>query len=198
MNIYIVRHSETDLNLSGVYYGSTDCDINSKGISQAKNLSRFFLKKDIDLIISSDLKRAYNTAKIIRGNRNIDIIKEKGLREIDFGDWENKTYNYIKENDKENYNKWCENWLDMTFPNGESYKGFYKRVGETFNNIIEKYENLENILIVGHNGSLVSLLCNALGFSEGDFWRFKIEQNTYTMVSIHNKYAVLEKYNCDI
>lgn len=198
MNIYMVRHGQTDLNIKRVYYGSTDCDINEIGISQAENLRDFFENIDIDLIISSDLKRAYHTAEIIKGNRNINIIKEKGFREINFGDWENRTFKDIMENDPQNYKIWTQNWFDIKFPNGESYMEFANRIEKSFFNLIKEYSDLKNILIVSHNGTLSSLLCSALEVSQKNFWRFKIEQGTYTMISVNDGYAVLEKYNCDI
>ena len=103
MNIYMVRHGQTEMNVKRVYYGSTDCDINSTGVLQAEKLSEFFKNIDLDIIISSDLKRAYHTAQIIKGDRNIDIVKDERLREINFGDWENRTFSDIRENDPENY-----------------------------------------------------------------------------------------------
>ena len=198
MNIYMVRHGQTDLNVKRVYYGSTDCDINKTGILQAENLRNFFENIDVDLIISSDLKRAYHTAEIIKGNRNIDIVKEKGLREINFGDWENRTFKDIMENDPQNYKIWTENWLDIKFPNGESYMEFANRIENAFFNILEKYNNLKNILIVSHNGTLCSLLCSALDIGQKSFWHLKIEHGTYTMISVNDNYAVLEKYNSHI
>ncbi len=198
MNIYMVRHGQTEMNVKRVYYGSTDCDINSTGVLQAEKLSEFFKNIDLDIIISSDLKRAYHTAQIIKGDRNIDIVKDERLREINFGDWENRTFIDIRENDPENYKIWTKNWLDIKFPNGESYMEFASRIEKAFFDIIEKYKNYNNILITSHNGTLSSLLCTAIDAGQKNFWRFKIEHGTYTMISVNDGYAILEKYNCNI
>ena len=195
MNIYIVRHSETNLNKESIYYGKTDCNINKTGISQSKKLQNFFENINIDYIISSNLKRAIQTAEIIRGEKNIKIIKNRNLQEIDFGNWENKNIEDIIKNDKENYDKLLSDWINFKFPNGESYNDFYIRIENTFKYIKNNFNN-SNILIISHNGVLRCLLCIALQIDKKNFWRFNFEQGTYTLLNIVDNYSILKKYNC--
>ena len=67
MRIYLVRHGETVLNCRKCYYGFTDASLNENGIKQAESLRSFFSAMDFDYIISSPLKRAADTARIVTG-----------------------------------------------------------------------------------------------------------------------------------
>ena len=65
MKIYVVRHGQTNWNVKGKIQGKSDIELNEKGIEQAKELKELIKNYDINLIISSPLKRAKQTAEII-------------------------------------------------------------------------------------------------------------------------------------
>ena len=87
MILYLVRHGETTTNKDGLIQGQRDVELSDKGISDAKELKDLVSKLDIDVVISSPLKRAIDTAKIITDNKypiNIDdriIERDWGLLE---------------------------------------------------------------------------------------------------------------------
>ena len=93
--IYLVRHGETEWNYTGKYQGQTDVPLNERGILQAQQCSLAMNEITFDKVICSDLSRAYITAKMIVGSRHVDIVKDKRLREINFGAWEALTYKEI-------------------------------------------------------------------------------------------------------
>ena len=194
MKLYLVRHGETNLNLDGVYYGWTDCDINKKGIEQATYAARYFKKIPIDVVISSDLFRAKHTAQIIAKEKELSVLEEKSFREIHFGDWENKHFKFIEKNDTENWKTWCNDWENTSFPNGESFQKFYKRVTNGLYNLIEQYKN-KTVLLVSHNGALSVILCELTGAGQQNFWKFKVLQEAYSFISIENGNIVIEKIN---
>ena len=104
MKIYFVRHGETDMNARNMFYGWYDADINEKGIAQAEELRAAFEAIHIDAIYSSDLKRAYHTAEIIANGREIQPVPE--IRELYYGDWENRTWEEMSEADLEEWHGW--------------------------------------------------------------------------------------------
>ena len=87
MILYLVRHGETVTNKSGLIQGQRDVELSDKGIEDAKELKEIISSLDIDVVISSPLKRAIDTAKIITDNKypiNIDdriIERDWGLIE---------------------------------------------------------------------------------------------------------------------
>ncbi|MBO4911366.1 MAG: histidine phosphatase family protein [Butyrivibrio sp.] len=85
MKIYLVRHGETEWNKKGLLQGREDIPLNDHGREQAKVLAEFFKDKPIDLIISSPLVRAHETAKIISNTAGAEIVTDDKLIEKDYG-----------------------------------------------------------------------------------------------------------------
>src|SRR5512145_1907871 len=84
--ICIIRHGETDWNSSGRLQGCEDIELNELGRLQAARLAAYLSKQKWDVIISSPLKRAYETARIIASHLSLPEIEQmEGLRERDYG-----------------------------------------------------------------------------------------------------------------
>ena len=88
MSLLITRHGQTDWNLKRKVQGKTDIELNTKGIEQAEEVAKKLVNEPIDLIICSPLVRAKQTAEIINRNRNIPIIYDNSISEIDYGEFE--------------------------------------------------------------------------------------------------------------
>ena len=99
MKIYVVRHGRTDSNDKIIFNGRYDEYINQTGINQTKIAREKLLNYDIDLIISSPMKRTLHTAKIINV-KNVDIITDEHFIERDTGEL---TLKNVKEKDHKKY-----------------------------------------------------------------------------------------------
>ncbi len=88
MVIYLIRHGETDWNTKRLLQGATDIPLNQNGIEVAQLTAEGLCDVVFDVIFTSPLKRARQTAEIIRGERRIPIIPDERLREIAFGPFE--------------------------------------------------------------------------------------------------------------
>ena len=73
MILYIARHGQTTWNAQNKVCGITDVDLTDKGREQAKELALVVADKSIDVIISSPLKRAVETSRIVSEMYNIPI-----------------------------------------------------------------------------------------------------------------------------
>ena len=89
MEILLTRHGQTEWNFLKKVQGKADIELNEKGIEQARNVKDKLKNEQIDLILSSPLTRAIETANIIKGDRNIPILIEKEFMR------NNKTLEYI-------------------------------------------------------------------------------------------------------
>lgn len=89
--IYLTRHGETEWNEKKLIQGHTDIPLNEKGKKQAKLLGKQLKDIDFDVVFSSDLLRAANSAEIIFKEKDMDVIKIKALRERFFGRFEGKS-----------------------------------------------------------------------------------------------------------
>lgn len=192
MKVYLVRHGETDMNVRNMFYGWTDADINAKGVSQAKELREAFKSIHLDGIYTSDLMRAAHTAEIIADGR--EVKKDSALRELYYGDWENRTWEEMTAEDRVVLKKWETDWLDCVMPNGESFTEFYNRVTTGLDRIL-KANKSKHILIVSHNGALSAMLCHLTGAGPKGFWKFHSKQGYYSALWVSDKRITVDCIN---
>lgn len=169
--LYIIRHGKTDWNKQKIIQGSTDIELNQEGIDQAKLLVDKIAINEIDICISSPLKRAKKTAEIIVNNK-IPIIYDNLLLERGYGLFEGKTIdtNLIK-------NMW-DYQLNTSTNNIESIKDCLKRSKEFLDKIKKEYPN-KTILIVSHGGLIKTLHFNIIGYTKDtDFLSFNPQNAT--------------------
>ena len=93
VTLYIVRQGRTDWNDKRLIQGTVDIELNEEGIKGAKELAEEIPIDEIDICLSSPLKRARKTAEIITKGR-VEIINDDDLKERWFGDWEGKDVTY--------------------------------------------------------------------------------------------------------
>ena len=86
--IILVRHGETNWNVTEVFRGRIDVDLNETGLKQAKLQSGYLAGINIDAIYSSPLKRALKTAEVIAGRKKLEVKIAPGLIDFDFGTWQ--------------------------------------------------------------------------------------------------------------
>ena len=83
--LYLIRHGETVDNSNKIMQGQTQGELNEKGINQARMVSKNLTEEHFDAIISSDLKRSYDTATIIAEPHFLTVVTTPLLRERDWG-----------------------------------------------------------------------------------------------------------------
>lgn len=127
-HIYLIRHGESQGNKRNAFLGHTDLDLTQRGHMQAQQTAQHLKDVPVDVIYSSDLKRAYSTAMHTAQIKGLDVIKNKNLREIFAGDWENKTFESLKKEYEDEYKTWMHNIGLARCTNGESVKELGERV----------------------------------------------------------------------
>lgn len=181
MNIYLVRHGETDFNIKKVYYGFTDVPLNSQGQAQCQVLKQKLINVKFDTVIISPLIRVVNSAEIITGLNKENFHIYNQLKELNFGKWEDMHYKDIEKEYSNEWQEWCKDWENYCIPEGESFKAFYERVKLCFNKIREEIIG-GNVLIVGHEGALKIIASIILNLRIEDYWRLTFEFGTYSLL----------------
>jgi len=158
MEIFVTRHGQTDWNVLEKIQGQTDIELNDVGKQQAEETSKLIKNENINLIITSPLKRAKETAQIINKNFNVTIIEDNRLMERKFGQNEGLTKNTIKklkENNPEMKEIW--NYNKNIDCNGiETMHDFCNRIYEFLDDASIRYKD-KNILLVTHGGVFVPM-----------------------------------------
>lgn len=152
MNIYIVRHGQTEWNSQKRIQGRADTSLNELGKKQAFETKNLLSDIDIDLIICSPLTRAKQTAEIINSNREIEIIYDNRITERNFGKIEGHKINDYNFNEFWDYNK------NIKYEDIETMHELFDRVYGFIEDMISKYKN-KNILIVSHGGVGLPFYC---------------------------------------
>jgi broad specificity phosphatase PhoE len=83
--IILARHGETEWNVTEVFRGRIDIDLNETGVKQAKLLAEYLSESAIEAVYSSPLKRARKTAEIIAQPHKLKVNADPGLIDFDFG-----------------------------------------------------------------------------------------------------------------
>ena len=170
-NILLIRHGQSEWNKLNLFTGFKNIELSEQGIEEANKAGQNFKNLDIkfNIVFTSELKRAQETAKIIL--QNLDqwnflnnegkIISNINLNERDYGDLTGLNKKETAEKfGEEQVHKWRRGYSDQP-PNGESLEDVVRRVTKYFEEVIkpaiQSNEN-DNILISAHGNSLRALL----------------------------------------
>ncbi|MBU3180571.1 alpha-ribazole phosphatase [Clostridium psychrophilum] len=180
MNIYLLRHGQTEENKKGSYYGNMDISLNEIGISQGIKARAFFNDIKLDRVYVSNKRRTLEMAKLVLGQQDIVVIQDGRINEINFGDFEGKTYDEIVKLYPKESICWHDNWKEFEPPNGESYIKLCERV-KKFMEDIKKLEN-ENILICAHSGVIRAIYCFIMNENIDLFWKFGCKNGDISII----------------
>lgn len=176
LNLYIIRHGQTEWNVLRRLQGWNNSNLTEQGIKDAERLSERLKHIDFDYIYSSPQPRALDTANIIKANRSIDISLLDGLKEIGFGVWEGMSIDEINKKYDGHYNTYI-NTPHLYEPiDGESFEDIFKRVEESLKTIISKGGN--NILIVSHGVTIKILTSIIKDIPLHELYNIPIHQGT--------------------
>ncbi|MDF2880589.1 MAG: alpha-ribazole phosphatase [Clostridiaceae bacterium] len=180
MNIYFVRHGETEENKKKAYYGKMDISLNECGIEQGNKTSNFLKHIKFNRAYISERIRTHEMANLILKNNKCKIIEDKRINEMNLGIFEGKTYSEIENLYPEQWELWKIKWKEYAPPHGESYNMVYNRVNSFMKEIEECNE--ENIVVVTHGGIIRTVYCYILGGNLDFFWRFASKNGDVTLI----------------
>lgn len=156
MNIYLIRHGQTDWNVAGKIQGSTDIPLNETGRNQAACLAKGMERRPVVKVYTSTLSRAYETGLAIGKSQNVPVEKMKGLEEVGYGVWEGMTMEEIQEKYPKELELWYNSPVDVAPPEGESQVQVYERCQRVLDTILSRSEG--DVAIVSHGATVVFLL----------------------------------------
>jgi len=163
--ILLVRHGQSKANLEEIFVGHTDATLSDKGKIQAEKTAEFVVSNyNVEKIYSSDLSRAYETAKPIAEKLGKEIIADKNLREIYGGEWEGIPFADMPKKHPEECKIWLFDIGNATCPGGESVKELQKRAGEAIEKIAKENEG-KTVVVATHATVVRVLYCLYSGIS---------------------------------
>jgi broad specificity phosphatase PhoE len=127
MTLTLMRHPHIDFAAQRCI-GQTDVDLSFEGKSSLKSIAGQACRLFPDLVISSDLKRCRLLAEEIAAQLRIRAVFDPIWREIDFGFWENRTWEAIRREETESFAEWVADFVRTAPPGGESFLQLQKRI----------------------------------------------------------------------
>jgi len=159
-----IRHGETDWNRQQRFQGHADVPLNEIGIAQAARLGARLGGEPADLLVSSDLQRARQTAQPLAEAWTQAPMLERGLREQSFGVLEGLDAPTIKTRHADLWAQWLEHRSDFALPGGESLRQFHARVIDAVRTLADRHAG-RTLVVVTHGGVLDMLWRTAHGLS---------------------------------
>lgn len=153
----IVRHAQSLGNASGIFVGQNDVALSPLGFKQAEKTGELLKNEKISAFFSSDLRRAYDTAKCIASYHDAVPAADEKLREINAGLWQGKTFEYLEQNFK-GYEIWLKNIGDARCDGGESVLELQRRINTRLCEISALYDG-KTVCIITHAAPIRVMCC---------------------------------------
>lgn len=156
--LLLVRHGETDWNRERRFQGHADPPLNDRGRRQARELASTLAGDGISAVYASPLLRARETAEIVAAELGLAVALDDRLMEVDVGSWSGLTRDEIEARFPEEFVRWRtggHGWED-----GETYEELAARALQALLGIGAAHPH-ETVLVVGHGGTVRSLLAHA-------------------------------------
>ena len=158
----LLRHGETEMSVSKQFSGLSDPALTAKGQWQARRAAEYVgARGNIAAVLSSPLGRAQQTARAVADALDTDVTTDDGLIEMDFGDWEGKTFTEVRAEYPEQHKSFFFDANSCT-PDGECMEDVYQRIQGVMDRLTRDYAG-QNVVLVSHVTPIKAILRYALG-----------------------------------
>ncbi len=145
-------------------------------------------------MVSSDLQRALETAKLLASGLDLEVMADARLREMDFGDWEGLTQEKIAEKDADAWESILKPTADFRTPGGESLRELRERMHAAYRDVVDAQPE-GSAVVVAHGNAIGMLLGALLDMPYSAAWRFRLENTGVTTVQDFDGAPVLMSLN---
>jgi len=189
----LMRHGETAWNREGRVMGESPVELDEHGRAQVELAVPFARAIKPDLIVTSPLIRARQSAEIIsRGIGAVAVIEDAGLEEVRYGDWQGKVYDDLI--DDQAYLEYQRAPLETRAPGGESIIEVQQRGVETVRRAMKEHEG-QRVLFVSHGDIIRTVLAHYLGMELSHFRRIRVDNATFSAINIIGDFAEVKFLN---
>ena len=174
MQVYLIRHTTPSIS-RGICYGQTDIGLDPNNFERELKNIQSKLPNDIERFYTSPLQRC----KILTERISPDFVVDERLMELNFGDWENKSWNEI---DQTELNHWMQDFVNVKTPNGENYVDLHNRTLDFVNETLKS--EFKKIAIITHAGNIRSFMSFVLSLLLESSFRINLNYGTAVSVKL--------------
>lgn len=165
--LIFVRHCETDL--AGRFCGHLDPMLNAAGCRQVDRVLSDLSSLPVEIVYTSDLQRARQTAERIARHYDARLEVRPGLREISFGDWEGLSWDEVQLQYPDDAKRWATEFPRSSATGGERFFDFEARVFREVDLLLDRIVSRQ-VVVVSHAGFISVALTQIFGFSVREAW----------------------------
>jgi 2,3-bisphosphoglycerate-dependent phosphoglycerate mutase len=195
--IVLIRHGETAWNAERRLQGHLDIDLNHEGLRQARALAAAMAHEPVDVLVSSDLARAAQTAKAVGEVLNLPLYIDGRLRERCYGGFEGLLYAEIADRFPQEFAAWQARDVDAALPPGENcgetFRQFYDRVIPAILGWAQDNSG-KTVVLVAHGGVLECAYRAALGVPLDTPRDFKVHNASINRFTVQDGRLQLESW----
>jgi broad specificity phosphatase PhoE len=204
VEIILARHGETAWNTAQIFRGRVDVPLSDAGLDQAERLGEYLSGEKIDVIYSSPLSRAVQTAGPIARYQELDVNTIDNIIDIDYGEWQGIPSAEVKEKYPELYQDWLDTPEQVRMPAGESLEDVRRRALPFLEDAVMRCGE-GRIVLVSHRVVNKVLICALLRLDNSSFWNIKLDtagisrfvfDGDKVVLTSHNDTSYLDRGGC--
>jgi probable phosphoglycerate mutase len=162
LELYLIRHGQTDFSRENRFCGSIDPPLNEVGVRMAESFGAAYEKLKWEAIYTSPSQRARTTGGALAKRIGLEMTVDEGLREISYGEWEGMRHEEAKSKWPDAYAYWAADTASRGTPGGETAFKVAARAAPVIERIRREHAD-GKVLIVSHKATIRILVCALLG-----------------------------------
>lgn len=192
MSIYLARHGETDWNIARRIQGTTETELNARGLDQAKLLYGNLRAQNAALkaVFTSGQNRARTTAGIVAAGYDVPVIPVKGLEEMNLGVFEGHTWEEVMALYPDEFAFWAGCKRTRRPPGGETYQEVADRLAVALKEILATYDSVYggegDVLIISHGAMIMTFLTILKDLDFADSYK-QVEVKNATAIKVERE-----------
>jgi broad specificity phosphatase PhoE len=202
LKLILVRHGETSWNKERRVQGSdSDIELNDTGLEQARKVASFLKNEPIDIIFSSPMQRARDTAKAIASYHQVPVEFDQGLKELNVGELEGMSATNLRTTFSQFLMQWWQDGGATKLPSGESLVELQQRAWKVIERLLERYKtspehNTETtVVVVSHYFITLAIVIKALNLPLDFFPKFKLDPGGVSILEFRDYGTRLLTFN---
>ncbi len=199
MRLILVRHGETEWNRQRRVQGLSNLALNETGRRQAEAVARALKNEKVDVIYTSPLRRAKETARAIGRFHKVEVEIRDGLKELDVGDVDGMTYEDMKIHHGEFFTRWMTDFTSVRLPGGGFVPELRDQCCMAIQDIVKKEQRVESddrvAVVVTHFFPLMCIICNSMGLDLSHCRRLRLDLASISVLDFNTDSTVLVSLN---
>jgi broad specificity phosphatase PhoE len=194
--IVLVRHGATSGNIARIYQGTASNPLDEVGIEQVSRLEYLLQGVGPSLVLSSDLRRARQTAELLPFPSGVQRRADARLNEFDYGHWVGLEAQEVRRRHPEEYRSWQRADNKNPIRGAESLSSFVSRVRGVLRDVQAAVGAGGTVVVVSHDVVLRVAIGLLLGLAVKDCWNFRLENGAVTeLILTEDRYVILRRHN---